>query len=203
MAHPYAEHRTEERARAGSVMSRCGYADGGAVSDRKQDAAMVARGVHEHESHMHKGEPKTKVKLRHGGSVDGQEAKQHLAKRARGGRTGKHTKVNVIVMPQGGGGMGGARPVPVPVPARPPMAAAPPPAAAPAPPPGAMPVGMGARPPMPPMGGGAPMMRARGGKVPHMEAGAASGPGRIEKTHEYGEGGFKPKMRGVPKKGRG
>lgn len=197
MAHPHAAARADETAKARHLITRTGYKRGGAVGDEAEDARMVSRGVHEHEANMHKGEPKTKLKLRSGGSVDGESARHHLAKRARGGAThGKKgsTKVNVIVAPQGGGG---ARPVPVPVPTRPPMAVgAPPPAPVGAPPMGAgMP--MGARPGMPPPG--APMMRARGGKVPHMEAGAASGPGRIEKTHEYGEGGFKPKKRMIHK----
>lgn len=31
--------------------------------DKKQDASMVRRGVGQHESAMHKGKPKTKLKL--------------------------------------------------------------------------------------------------------------------------------------------
>lgn len=145
--------------------------DGGAIAD-----------VHAHESHLHRGEPKTK--LRDGGKVEG---------RARGGRTdrpGKSGKTVVnIVMPQGGGD----KPVPVPVPVRPPMGAAPggpPPGAMPprpmppGPPPGGV-SGMGA---MPPPGAGAPPMmppRAKGGR---MTAGAASGEGRLEKAE--GRRGF-------------
>jgi hypothetical protein len=50
---------------------------------------------------------------------------------------------------------------------------------------------------MPPPGMGPPgMMRARGGKV-EMDSGAGSGPGRIEKTALYGEGGFKPKKKRI------
>lgn len=41
--------------------------------------------------------------------------------------------------------------------------------------------------------GGRAEKRAKGGHVPHMEAGAGGAEGRIEKMHEYGEGGFKPK----------
>lgn len=201
MAHPHAHERAHETAKARHLISRTGYKRGGAVDgDEAQDRGMIARGVHEHESNMHKGEPKTKLRLASGGEVDGEKGRQHLAKRARGGATHhakKGTKVNVIVMPQGGGG---ARPVPVPVPAGPrPMGPPAPAAAPPMPPPGgappmAGPMGapMGAR---PPGVSGGPLLRARGGKVPHMTAGAGSGPGRIEKDHAYGEGGFKPKKR--------
>lgn len=195
MAHPHAHERSDEVAKARHLISRTGYKRGGAVDgDEAQDRGMIARGVHEHEANMHKGEPKTKLRLASGGQVDGEKGRQHLAKRARGGATHKKgTKVNVIVMPQGGGG---ARPVPVPVPAGPrPVGAPAPAAAAPMPPPGAAPpmgAPMGGRPPGVP---GGPMLRARGGKVPHMDAGAMSGPGRIQKPHEYGEGGFKPKKR--------
>jgi hypothetical protein len=191
MAHPYAEHRSDDRHRADSMMGRCGYAKGGAVSDEKQDRGMVARGVHEHESALHNGQPKTKLQLAGGGA-----AKSHLAKRARGGKV---TKVQVIVAPQGGGEKQ-PMPVPVPVPQHPPMAGPPPGVGAPMPPPGGPGMGapMGGPPPgAPPMGMRPPMMRARGGKVPHMEAGAMSGPGRIEKAREYGTGGFKPKARSI------
>lgn len=104
--------------------------DGGAVAD-----------VHKHEDHLHKGEPKTKLK--DGGKVEG---------RARGGksdRPGKSGKTVVnIVMPQAGAqGQQPLRPVPVPMPVRPPMAGPPPGG----PPPGAMPPR-----PMPPPGAGGP-----------------------------------------------
>jgi hypothetical protein len=42
------------------------------------------------------------------------------------------------------------------------------------------------------------LQAASGGKVPHMTAGPMGGEGRIQKMHEYGEGGFKPKDR-MPK----
>jgi hypothetical protein len=44
---------------------------------------------------------------------------------------------------------------------------------------------------MPPPG----MMRKHGGSIPHIEAGAGGGEGRLEKMKAYGERGFKPKMR--------
>lgn len=34
-----------------------------ARGDKKQDKQMVKSGVHQHESNMHKGKPKTKLKL--------------------------------------------------------------------------------------------------------------------------------------------
>lgn len=55
------------------------------ASDKKQDAKVVASGVHQHESALHKGEPKTKLKFRRGGIVAGNIPKPSLAKRARGG----------------------------------------------------------------------------------------------------------------------
>lgn len=114
--------------------------------------------------------------------------------RARGGRSGKSkaSHVNVIVAP----GQGPERPMPIPVPAagmgggapppRPPMGPPmmPPPGGGGMPPGGGMmPPGMAMRPgmagPMPGMG-----MRRDGGRaaMPDMEAGAASGLGRLEKT---------------------
>jgi hypothetical protein len=199
MAHPYASHRAEHHARAEKIIGRTGhhkFADGGAVA---------AKDVHAHESHMHKGEPKTKLK--DGGCVEGEKG-HSMAHRARGGKSGgkggRHTKVNVIIAPQGGGG-GGARPMPM-MPAHPPMAGQPPGAAPPmgGPPPGAAP---GGAPPMPPPGmtrpgmgmpGAMPppgMMRKRGGSIPNIDAGAGSAEGRLEKMKAYGERGFKPKMR--------
>lgn len=219
MAHPHIEHRAHEQARAHGVLHRTGHymphrARGGSVhGDAKADAGMISEGVHEHESAMHKGEPKTKLHF-----ADGRKGKHHLAKRARGGKmgAGKHTKVNVIVAPQMGNpaaeqmakqqglqaGMGiGARQ------AAQHMAA--PGAGPPAAPGGG---GMAGGPPRAPMGavpgggiappgaGPAPgMMRKHGGAV-DMEAGAGGGEGRIEKTHEYGKGGFKPKDK-MPKMG--
>ena len=292
MAHPHAHSHAERQAKAHAMIARTGHAPvrarGGHAGheDFAADAKMISEGVHEHEAAMHAGKPKTKLRFKAGGAVEGHAAHHHLGKRARGGPAGKKgTHVNVIVAPQGGmhpamagmpaAGMAPRPPVAAPAPAmappRPPMA---PPGAGMGPPgAGMMPPGGGMRPPgMMKRGGGVqkvseagrpseellqakrggrtakrqyggtagapgaapqpmagqqptpqqimaaralmaqraqaagqgagqmPMQkrggraeRARGGHVPHMEAGAGSGEGRIEKMHEYGEGGFKPK----------
>ena len=312
--HPYHHANAEKRGKAHDLIARTGNrmerrATGGAAhGDAKDDAAMIARAIHEHEAHDHPGKSKTKLKFASGGHIEGQAAHHHMGRRARGGHTGKkggHV-TNVIVAPQGGAPGGMRPPIPAPMPARPamPVAAPPRPAGPPAMAAGAMggpPVGMPPAPPpgmRPPgamkRGGGVrkveevgvpseslmqskrggkigkrdvggpagvpanptqltpqqlqrialirreeaeamrareqaasqtqgpmgaaqaasqaarmqgPAMqkrggevhvkehtrRAKGGHVPHMEAGAGGGEGRIEKTHEYGEGGFKPK----------
>lgn len=161
-------------------------------ADEKSDKAMVAKGVHEHESALHKGEPKTKLKLRRGGGVHGRSAGHRLDRHARGGRSKGHKTVNVIVQSgnpakeqlahqqgmQMGAALGaraaaakmaGAAGAP-----RPPMA----------PPPGAGGPPMGGPPPVAPPGmAPRPPMR-RGGKV-HLTAGAGSGEGRLEKHKQY------------------
>lgn len=213
MAHPMSGAMSERHAKARSLLSRTGNSMAG--GDEKEDAAMIRKAVAEHESNMHMGQPKTSLHLKTGGAIDGDCAKPHLARRARGGSTGKKsTHVNVIVAPQGGGDhppgmMPAAQPM---APPRPPMA--PPPGAGqpmmPPRPPMAPPPGGGMRPPgMMKRGGGVStseegvpaeslLQAAKGGKVPHMTAGAMSGEGRIQKMEEYGEGGFKPKDR-MPK----
>ena len=101
--------------------------------------------------------------------------------RAEGGRAamkgkGKHgpTKINIVNMPSGGGD----RPVPVPVPGRPPMAGPPPAAAGPPPgmPPRPMPPGM------PPGGPVAGMGGAPGGPMPPGAMGMRRAGGRTRST---------------------
>lgn len=192
MAHPHAESRSDRRDKARAVVARTGhdvphgkmrYAHGGAVhEDEAEDAKMIEEGVHEHESAMHKGEPKTKLKFRAGGHVDGEKARHHLGRRARGGRAGK-THVNVIVAPQGGGGMQPRGPMPAAMPPRPIAAAPPPPRPAVAPPPpggmpGAMPGG-GMGQPKP------PGMMKRGGHVRRARGGPAKGEEDAADAAEY------------------
>ena len=116
-----------------------------------------------------------------GGRVDGKAPKMRLDRRASGGRVkGKNgTKINIIVAP-GGAGAGGGAPPPMPVAASPPPPPMPP---RPMPMGAGMPPGAGA-PPMPPPG---MPMRKDGGRVPHMNASAANGEGRMEKIKAYGK----------------
>lgn len=180
----------------------------------------VDSGVHQHESHMHKGEKKTKLKLATGGHAEGGKASKRGDKMNRapfksGGHT-KHskggTKVNVIVAPGGGqqqggdpkqafqaGAQMGAKAVAQKMAGgHPPM----PPGGAGGPPPppmgGAPGPGAGGPPP-PGMGGGMPPkppgMMNKGGrtKAYPIDDGAGGGEGRKEKAKAYGA---KPRKRG-------
>lgn len=81
------EHRHEKATERGARHLReSGYQHRGEKNihgDAKQDEKQIASGVHKHEAHLHKGQPKTK--LRHGGKVPGMEAKSRPDRRARGG----------------------------------------------------------------------------------------------------------------------
>lgn len=153
--------------------------------DIASDKKMIAKAVHKHERHDHKGEPLTP--LRKGGGVHGRSHGGRLDKHARGGRTKKHgTQVNIILKTgdkekeamaakQGmamGAQMGAKAAMGGP---KPPMG--PPPGAGgpPMPPPGA-----GAPPPgMPPR----PPMR-RGGKIT-LRTGSGGGMARLQKNRDY------------------
>lgn len=166
-------HEKHGRKKARSMLSKAGYANcgghfarGGHVkSDKAQDAKMVAEGVHEHESALHKGEKKTKLRLKDGGCADGGMAKPRADRLRRGGKTkhGKpHTQVNIAI------GRSHPQPVPVPKPVPVPVPAGGPPGAGPmaGPPPGAGPM-------PPPDGGGAPPMGLkRGGRAKRADGGA-------------------------------
>lgn len=67
----------DRHAHAHRVTRRAGYAHGGHVKDE------AAKDVHKHEEHLHKGKPKTKLKV--GGKVKGEKPAHRLDKKARGG----------------------------------------------------------------------------------------------------------------------
>jgi hypothetical protein len=174
----HAEIRSKEQSKAERYLRNAGYKVGGNV-DAKQDARMVASGVHQHERHMHKGEAPTALKLKSGGEVKGKEPKTRLDKFARGGRTKSGpSKINIVIAT----GKDQPQPVPVPIPRPVPVGAGAPPPAAPAMAPGLMgsgmpPVGAPAIPPRPGM--------KRGGAVRYGipdDSGAGGGEGRLEKA---------------------
>lgn len=157
-----------------------------ARSDEAEDRQMVKRGVHEHESALHKGSPKTKLKLASGGAISGRATGGRLDRHARGGRTKKHgTQVNIIVKSgdkekeqmaaQQGMAMG----------AKAAMAQAPKPPMGPPP-------GAGAPPMMPPPGAGGPPgmpprppgAMQRGGKIT-LKTGSGGGMARLQKNRSY------------------
>lgn len=157
------------------------HADGGAVHDKASLMKRIAgEAVHEHESALHKGARKTKLKLAKGGrarehEIEGRDMGGRLDKPMRGGSKGRSGKgtTNVIVEASprpAAAAQAPTRPVPVPVPVRRPPPQMPPSGAA-AKPPGAMPPpGGGAPPPVAGMGPGPGMpppgaMRKRGGRT--------------------------------------
>lgn len=181
--------KQEHSDKARGVLRGAGYARGGGVSP--------AKAVHKHETHLHKGQAKTKLKQ--GGKVDGKKAHPRADKFARGGKAphGKHTKININVgagegekraalqqgMQLGARMASAARPgVGAPMQARGPM-----PGAAPA----GGPMGGGVPPTMQKSGGRA---YAKGGKVGpvrvagtvHLPSGAGGGEGRLAKVKQYG-----------------
>lgn len=152
-------------------------ADGGAVEkDEAKDKKLVKKGIRQHETHEHGGEH-TDLKLRGGGKVKGEAAKQHLGRRARGGRASKGpSRINIVIA------TGKDRDQPPPAP---PM---PPPGPPPMPPPGPPPGPPGAGPGGPPPGLRPPMQRGGGVPYPHPEAGGGGGKARLMK-HQAAENG--------------
>lgn len=188
------EHK--KRANARKMLSRAGYKAGGhfksSPADKREDEHMIQHAISEHESALHKGQPKTRLKLADGGIAEGAAPRSRADRKGRG-----KTVVNVIV-----GGQSQPKPVPVPVPVGGPPA----PPAMPMVPPGAGagPAGPGG-PMMPPPGANAGGRYKRGGKVKTMtgfEAGAGGGMGRLEKAKDYGANtGFAAKVPAMRRKG--
>ena len=174
----------KHKSKAHSMMRGAGYsvkrASGGSseAHDVAQDKKLVKKAVAEHEEHDHKGEAKTKLKLKSGGIAAGEKSEHRPDKKSRMAKGGKahHTKINILVAP---GKSDGSAPAVPSAPMAPPIGA---PQMAPRPPvvPGTAPAMM--RPGM------MPQSIKTGGKVMkagHYDAGAGSGVGREEKAENY------------------
>lgn len=198
----HAETRKEHQKTAEHHVKRSGYKAGGEVA---ADIDRDKKAIGQHEEHLHKGEPKTKLRLRRGGSVHGVEPKERLDKRARGGAMkGKHKPNVAVIIHAGGAGdqekqqaaqqglqMGaalGARQAAAQMQPKPPMGGAP----------GMPPQGM------PPGGAPRPPMMNRGGKLgyPNPKAGSGGAAGRMEKSNAYGDG-EKVKVKGYVRRRAG
>lgn len=180
-----------KRKQAREILKKAGYRSGGHLhskADEMEDATKIKRGISEHENHLHPGKPKTRLRLRDGGSCEGLAAGGRSDRKPRGAKgKGKKggTTVNVVI----------AHPHPKPVPIPVPVGAGAPPGgpAGPMPPPpddGAPPM-MGPGPGGPPMGAkkGGRIGLKKGGKAKFtapMEAGSGGGRGRLEKAKAYG-----------------
>lgn len=172
------------------------HTDGGAPPSMRTEA-MIREAIDEHDDQQHGG-VKTRLKLKTGGRVEGEEKRERLD-RAKGGRTkhaGHKTNINIVMPP------GQDHPVPVPVPAGGPAMGpgGPPPGMAPHPPMAGPPPGAGGPPMGPPVGAGVPMPHKKGGRVKRDDGGAVVDPasgavmpvakgGRIKKAFGGGMGG--------------
>lgn len=162
---------------AKDLLKGCSYAKGGKVHKPKEGSKAEEA---KESSSEKKQEAKAKKEV---GKVDGKVSKNRLDKLARGGKAKGHkakTQVNVMVQP-------GQQKVPVPVAVKTPVPIAPngvnPMPAGPGM--GGAPVaGMPGQNPMKKGGKVKRHKRAMGGKVPHMDAGAGGGLGRLEKAKD-------------------
>jgi hypothetical protein len=181
MADMHADARKDKQSFAETRVKRAGYEAGGRVkSDAEEDRKAVAKGVHAHERHLHRGEKETP--LRRGGKVEGEHAARRIDKRARGGALHggkKHGALNLVIqnsnpgekqqaMQQGMkvGAALGARQAAARMAGAPPGAGAQPPPPPGAPPPGRPPIAPGGA----PMAGGVPRPpMAKGGRLDRPE----------------------------------
>jgi hypothetical protein len=179
--------KQEHSEKAKNVLRGAGYARGGGVSpkrhsDEKEDKALVKKMM-----------SKAKIKVKHGGKIDGKAAAHRADKYKRGGSVPHgHTKININVgsgqeekkqalqagMALGAKMAGAGRP----------MAGAPMQARAPMPGPSAPMSAPGGAPSMAKKGG---RMYKRGGPVrvagvPHLKGGAGGAKGRLSKMESYG-----------------
>ena len=160
----YQKMLNDEQGHARKALARGGYASGGRISDAAQDKRDIAKGVHKHEAHMHKGEPETA--LARGGRPKAGGARTKVVVNAgadkaldvgkqqgiqQGMKIGAQMGAARAAGPMAGAPMGGPRPAP----ALPPR---------PMPAPGGAPMGAGpGGPPIAPAAAG--MGAKKGGKV--------------------------------------